>query len=747
MATAPGEDSDDSSQSDFFPVIASCTLVEEEDDDSEDGVRADPVVLTDAKEEAGDWRSAIGKADTTTLTITSLLTRVGMQWMEQSLREECGIDDVASVVAMGRDQWHELLLEYGATDSDALKLDTVVFGGGTSSRSEAAKDEGKQQEQQNNAAPAAAHGDDNDEDEHKAPPASPPAPAPKLCVDSDGPLPAPSIPIVQVGGGQIPRLAVDDPRVAELIQQGQPVVITGTNLVRVATAKWSSLDYLRERANPAFGFAVYSSRAFFQYSDLSNNAGGFAFRSAVNKEKMSMAEFCDLLAAAEQVQQAVRGGGSGGDGVDAAADAAAAAAAAADADGGGGAAAAAAAAATAAPSTSSSTASCASSSMPPVLYLQQSLTRGIGDALEEDFHKGFNWPWLAEMKQILRFGGLTTNLLLIGQDGCVTPVHYDEQENFFAQAAGWKRVVLFAPDQFPNLYNFPLFHPADRQSQLDLYDPDLARFPRAAAALASGVEAVLGPGDVCYIPEYWYHHIEAPYGPNTSINFWFSTSKNQPPFPGTAAARELKQQESGAAAAAGAAVGGPPPPPPMTSKNSKEKRQEEEIGNLACTAAQRLALYRWTEKAARRLLGDNAAASTEFFRQLERTLRPAEKRTKKSDGGGGSSACALGGEDSDEKREQEEKGRQMIKGRQEQQPELTPKHAGLKLKLEQLLLETGFLEDKEGAAEAFFRDLVGGRFEHLPRVPGWTEEAGAGGRLQADARAFLQQQGTFNDLF
>ena len=68
----------------------------------------------------------------------------------------------------------------------------------------------------------------------------------------------------------------------------------------------------------------------------------------------------------------------------------------------------------------------------PVLYLQQSLTKGIGDDLIRDF-QAFHWSWLAEMKKVLRFGGLTTNLLLIGQDGCVTPSHYDKQENFFAQ--------------------------------------------------------------------------------------------------------------------------------------------------------------------------------------------------------------------------------------------------------------------------------------------------------------------------
>jgi len=50
--------------------------------------------------------------------------------------------------------------------------------------------------------------------------------------------------------------------------------------------------------------------------------------------------------------------------------------------------------------------------------------------------------------------------------GNVTPVHYDEQENFFAQIQGRKRFLLFHPDQYENLYPYPVHHPHDRQSQV-----------------------------------------------------------------------------------------------------------------------------------------------------------------------------------------------------------------------------------------------------------------------------------------
>lgn len=56
------------------------------------------------------------------------------------------------------------------------------------------------------------------------------------------------------------------------------------------------------------------------------------------------------------------------------------------------------------------------------------------------------------------------SLLLIS--GNVTPAHYDEQENFFAQIRGYKRFILFHPDQFKCMYPYPTYHPCDRQSQV-----------------------------------------------------------------------------------------------------------------------------------------------------------------------------------------------------------------------------------------------------------------------------------------
>lgn len=129
------------------------------------------------------------------------------------------------------------------------------------------------------------------------------------------------------------------------------------------------------------------------------------------------------------------------------------------------------------------------------VYLQQTLNDTVGKKIVLDF-LGFNWNWINKQQAQRNWGPLTSNLLLIGMEGkvsdnvwiilirhqcqClslkvfinnvftgnVTPAHYDEQQNFFAQIKGHKRCILFPPDQFECLYPYPVHHPCDRQSQV-----------------------------------------------------------------------------------------------------------------------------------------------------------------------------------------------------------------------------------------------------------------------------------------
>ena len=155
-------------------------------------------------------------------------------------------------------------------------------------------------------------------------------------------------------------------------------------------------------------------------------------------------------------------------------------------------------------------------------YLQQSLNSTVSKEIIEDF-SDFNWKWVLEKAHKAKWGTLTSNLLLIGEPANVTPCHYDEQENFFAQVSGYKRCILLDPVMFKCVYPFPVYHPCDRQCMVDLRNPDFNRFPKLKDV--KGCEAIVGPGDVLYIPAYWFHQIESMKEITISVNFWFVARK------------------------------------------------------------------------------------------------------------------------------------------------------------------------------------------------------------------------------
>uniref|UniRef100_A0A9L0SC02 Hypoxia inducible factor 1 subunit alpha inhibitor n=1 Tax=Equus caballus TaxID=9796 RepID=A0A9L0SC02_HORSE len=256
----------------------------------------------------------------------------------------------------------------------------------------------------------------------------------------------------------IPRLSQGDPRAEELIENEEPVVLTDTNLVYPAL-KWD-LEYLQENIGNG-DFSVYSASTHkFLYYDEKKMANFQNFKPRSNREEMKFHEFVEKL---QNVQQ--RGGEER-------------------------------------------------------LYLQQTLNDTVGRKIVMDF-LGFNWNWINKQQGKRGWGQLTSNLLLIGMEGNVTPAHYDEQQNFFAQIKGYKRCILFPPDQFECLYPYPVHHPCDRQSQVDFDNPDYERFPNFQNVV--GYETVVGPGDVLYIPMYWWHHIESLLngGITITVNFWY----------------------------------------------------------------------------------------------------------------------------------------------------------------------------------------------------------------------------------
>jgi len=109
----------------------------------------------------------------------------------------------------------------------------------------------------------------------------------------------------------------------------------------------------------------------------------------------------------------------------------------------------------------------------------------------------------------------------------VVQTHFDLSSNIACVVGGRRRFTLFPPEQLPNLYVGPIeFNISGPPiSMVPLRNPDFARFPRFAEALAVSQVAELGPGDALYIPFGWWHHVEALEPFNVLANYWWNDAR------------------------------------------------------------------------------------------------------------------------------------------------------------------------------------------------------------------------------
>ena len=106
----------------------------------------------------------------------------------------------------------------------------------------------------------------------------------------------------------------------------------------------------------------------------------------------------------------------------------------------------------------------------------------------------------------------------LGPGNNFTPLHFDASDNFLAQIRGRKQVILCPPREIARLYPFPFSYAANHFSQVNVLSPDLTRFPAWAHADRALLE--LGPGDMLFIPVYWWHAVWG-IEQNMSINYWW----------------------------------------------------------------------------------------------------------------------------------------------------------------------------------------------------------------------------------
>ena len=98
------------------------------------------------------------------------------------------------------------------------------------------------------------------------------------------------------------------------------------------------------------------------------------------------------------------------------------------------------------------------------------------------------------------------------------PNHYDATDNLYVMAWGRKRAIIAPPGQLDACYRYPNEHPRVGSSQVNLSAPDLSRHPRFKDARL--FEVIVGPGDVLYLPAWWWHQFEQPFEDTAALNLW-----------------------------------------------------------------------------------------------------------------------------------------------------------------------------------------------------------------------------------
>lgn len=109
--------------------------------------------------------------------------------------------------------------------------------------------------------------------------------------------------------------------------------------------------------------------------------------------------------------------------------------------------------------------------------------------------------------------------LWLAAPSTVTPLHYDDTHNLFAQVSGAKTFYLFPPESLDALYPGPLNTGAQHLSGVDLFNPDLVKHPLAASL--SYREVTVQAGEALVLPAFWWHQVVSHDEVSASVNFWW----------------------------------------------------------------------------------------------------------------------------------------------------------------------------------------------------------------------------------
>ncbi|XP_061930024.1 bifunctional peptidase and arginyl-hydroxylase JMJD5-like isoform X1 [Apis cerana] len=105
-----------------------------------------------------------------------------------------------------------------------------------------------------------------------------------------------------------------------------------------------------------------------------------------------------------------------------------------------------------------------------------------------------------------------------GPSGTVSPLHFDPKNNFLCQVFGYKKIILYHPNDSSNLYPYDT-RLLNNTAQVDPLSPNYEKWPNFIKA--RGLMTYLKPGEMLYIPPKWWHHVTS-LTSSFSVSFWWS---------------------------------------------------------------------------------------------------------------------------------------------------------------------------------------------------------------------------------
>ncbi|UPR02111.1 JmjC domain-containing protein [Chloropicon primus] len=137
------------------------------------------------------------------------------------------------------------------------------------------------------------------------------------------------------------------------------------------------------------------------------------------------------------------------------------------------------------------------------------LTPICGSPLRRDLMGSVDWSWMISYLGAQNFGSIRDVHLHCGTRNSLHHCKYENIDRLLVQVRGRTRVLLLDPSlAFEGLYPYPVHHPYDGYSMVDFEaeeDANKSLWPLFGENVR-GKECILEPGEVLYVPQYFFLH-------------------------------------------------------------------------------------------------------------------------------------------------------------------------------------------------------------------------------------------------